>query len=80
MSKNQSQLTLGENADGTDFGHGQDPRANRIKKCFALLIDGMDAMRTASGNPEIKRMASGAITKAQTAQMRAVKALTGSAR
>jgi hypothetical protein len=36
----------------------------------------MNALRNSSDNPDVKRMASVAITEAQTAQMWAVKAIT----
>lgn len=39
-------------------------------------FDQMNDLRTSSSSPEVKRMASVAITEMQTAQMWAVKALT----
>jgi hypothetical protein len=49
---------------------------DECKRGFAAVIDQMDALRAASDSPDVKRMASVAITEAQTAQMWAVKAIT----
>jgi hypothetical protein len=70
------ELTFGEAAVGLTFNPSQDPAVYSCKSEFARVIDRMNDLRTAATNPEVKRMASVAITEAQTAQMWAVKALT----
>lgn len=69
-------LTFGERAVGLTFNPSQDPAVYSCKSAFAAAIDQMHALREASTDPEVKRMASIAITEAQTAQMWAVKAIT----
>lgn len=69
-------LTLGEKAVGLTFNPSQDHAVYACKAEFAAVIDRMNSLRSTSSNPEVKRMASVAITEAQTAQMWAVKALT----
>ena len=69
-------LTFGEKAVGLTFNPGNNPEVDFCKRKFAEVIDQMNALRTASADPEVKRMASVAITDAQTAQMWAVKAIT----
>jgi hypothetical protein len=70
------ELTFGEKAVGLTFNPSGDDAVAQCKAEFARVIDRMNALRTASDNPEVKRMASVAITEAQTAQMWAVKAIT----
>lgn len=48
----------------------------QCKAGFAQVIEQMLGLRAHTDDPEIQRMASVAITEAQTAQMWAVKALT----
>lgn len=69
-------LTFGEKAVGLTFNPSQDPAVYSCKSAFAACIDQMDALRNSTDNADVKRMASIAITEAQTAQMWAVKALT----
>lgn len=68
--------TFGEKAVGLTFNPSNNPDVDEIKRTFAAAIDKMNDLRLSSGDPEIKRMASNAITYAQTAQMWAVKAVT----
>ncbi len=72
------EMTFGEKAVGTSFNPGGMPAVTEAKAAFAKCIDLMNDLRTTTDNPEIKRMASVAITEAQTAQMWAVKAITWS--
>jgi len=70
-------MSYGEKAVGLSFNPGGDPMVEEIKSGYAKLIDRMDAIRNDPDNSsEKKRLASIAITEAQTAQMWAVKALT----
>lgn len=71
-----SSLTFGQKAVGLSFNPSGDPAVNECKQMFADCIDQMNILRGNNQDPEIKRMASEAITCAQTAQMWAVKALT----
>ena len=70
-------LTFGQNAVGLTFNPAGDPAVTKCKQGFADLIDQMDAFRTREGaTNDQKRHASIAITELESAQMRAVKALT----
>jgi hypothetical protein len=72
-------LTYGQKAVGLTFNPGGNPDVEKIKRGYADLIDMMDELRrtaNAAGNSEQARLASVAITDAQTAQMWAVKAVT----
>ena len=75
MGENQEQ-TFGQKAVGLSFNPSGDDAVSQCKAGFAAVIDQMHALRTSSDNAEVKRMASIAITEAQTAQMWAVKAIT----
>jgi hypothetical protein len=68
--------SFGEKAVGLSFNPSGDDAVSQCKSGFAALIDQMNHLRTTSENPEVKRMASVAITFAQSAQMWAVKAIT----
>jgi hypothetical protein len=68
--------TFGEKAVGLSFNPSGDGAVETCKRGFAAVIDQMNDLRERTTNPEIKRMASVAITEAQTAQMWAVKAIT----
>lgn len=70
------ELSFGERAVGLGFNPSQDPAVYACKAGFAHVIDQMNHLRNTSENPEVKRMASVAITEAQGAQMWAVKAIT----
>lgn len=69
-------LTFGQKAVGLSFNPSGSVEVNATKQLYADIIDGLDKLRTDSTDPEVKRLASVAITEAQTAQMWAVKALT----
>lgn len=68
--------TFGQKAVGLSFNPSGDDAVGIAKSDFAKLIDQMNDLRTNSTSSEQKRLASVAITEAQTAQMWAVKALT----
>lgn len=70
------ELSFGEKAVGLTFNPSQDPAVYACKSRYAAAIDQMNELRVTSATPEQKRLASIAITEAQTAQMWAVKALT----
>lgn len=68
--------TYGEKAVGLAFNPSGNDAVTVCKRTLAAVIDQMNELRASSDNPEVKRMASIAITEAQSAQMWAVKALT----
>lgn len=70
------EMTFGEQAVGLTFNPSNDDAVAQCKAEFAAVIDRMNDLRNLSDNTEVKRMASVAITEAQTAQMWAVKAIT----
>jgi len=70
------ELTFGEKAVGLTFNPSNNPEVDKCKKGFAAVIDQMNDLRAANVNTDVVRMASIAITEAQTAQMWAVKAIT----
>lgn len=72
----EREMTYGEKAVGLTFNPGNNPDVDACKREFAAVIDRMNDLRIDSDNAEVKRMASIAITEAQTAQMWAVKAIT----
>jgi hypothetical protein len=73
----ERQLTFGEKAVGLTFNPGNNPAVDQCKKDYANIIDNLHALRmNANTTVEGKRMASIAITEAQTSQMWAVKAIT----
>lgn len=69
-------LTFGQKAVGITFNPSNDNTVNRLKQIYANAIDEINRIRTESEDPEVKRLASIAITEAQGAQMWAVKAAT----
>lgn len=71
-----NQLSFGEKAVGLSFNPGNDPRVEQAKRTMAKAIDQMHDLRNTTESPEIKRLASVAITELQGAQMWAVKAIT----
>lgn len=75
MSENR-ELTYGEKAVGLTFNPSNDDAVAKCKAEYAQVIDRMNDLRNLTDNAEVKRMASVAITEAQTAQMWAVKAIT----
>ena len=72
----RSEITYGEKAVGLTFNPSNDDNVSACKAGFAILINMMNDLRGTTDDPEVKRMASVAITEAQTAQMWAVKAIT----
>jgi hypothetical protein len=70
------EMTFGEKAVGLSFNPSGDGAVESCKRGFASVIDQMHDLRENTANAEVKRMASIAITEAQTAQMWAVKAIT----
>lgn len=68
--------TYGEKAVGMGFNPSGHEAVDMCKSGHAILIDQMNDLRLTSTDPEVKRMASVAITEMQAAQMWAVKALT----
>ena len=71
-----TQQTFGQKAVGLSFNPSGDDAVAQCKQRFADAIDQMNDLRNSASSPEVKRMASVAITELQTAQMWAVKALT----
>ncbi len=69
-------LSFGEKAVGLTFNPGGSELVNTIKKDCASVIDTLNAIRTGTESPEVKRLTSTAITAVQGAQMWAVKAVT----
>lgn len=76
QAESAPELTFGGKAVGLTFNPSGDSAVQRCKGMFANCIDQMNELRSGDASPEVKRMASIAITEAQTAQMWAVKALT----
>ena len=72
----EQELTFGERAVGLKFNPGANTSVDVCKRLFADAIDQMNNLRNETGDPEVKRLCSVAITEAQTAQMWAVKAIT----
>lgn len=68
--------TYGQKAVGLNFNPSGDDAVGTAKQDYAKIIDQMNDLRANSTSQEQKRLASVAITEAQTAQMWAVKALT----
>ncbi len=71
-----SELTYGQKAVGLRFNPSGQDSVGEVKQIYADAIDKMNELKINSDNGEVKRMASVAITEAQTSQMWAVKALT----
>ena len=76
MTEENRELSFGEKAVGLTFNPSNNHEVDKCKREFAAVIDRMNYLRQISEDPEVKRMASVAITEAQTAQMWAVKAIT----
>lgn len=74
--ESKMELTFGQKAVGLTFNPSGDNAVHDCKAEFARVIDRMHNLRNNTTDPEVKRMASVAITEAQTAQMWAVKAIT----
>lgn len=72
-----AEQTYGEKAVGLSFNPSGDSAVDEIKGLYAKIIDKMADLRADAGHsPDQGRLASIAITEAQSAQMWAVKALT----
>ena len=69
-------LTFGEKAVGLTFNPGGDQLVSEIKEKYARIIDLLDNERNKCTTPGRIRHFSLAITEAEDAQMRAVKAIT----
>lgn len=74
----QRPLTFGEKAVGLTSNLGGSLFVTKIKAAYAAIIDDLNDARTAVGPGEGAQHFSVAITDAETAQMRAVKAVTWS--
>jgi hypothetical protein len=75
--QDQKELTFGQKAVGVTFNPSQNQAVASVKQKFADLIDDLDGLRNDPNmGAGVKRHASVAITDLETAQMRAVKALT----
>lgn len=71
------ELTFWEKLVGITFNPSNDDLVHQIKTKYAELIDMLnDARKETSDHSEYQRYISIAITEAQTAQMRSVKAVT----
>jgi len=68
--------TFGEKAVGLSFNPSGDPNVQELKMAYAKVIDLLFDIRAATMSSEMARLASIAITEAQSAQMWAVKAVT----
>lgn len=71
-----NEQTYGQRAVGLTFNPSGDDAVAKCKKMHADAIDQMNDLRNATADPEVKRMATEAITELQGAQMWAVKAIT----
>lgn len=71
----QKELTYGQKAVGLTFNPSGDQRVQRVKELYAEIIDLLADHRNGEYG-EKARHYSIAITDAETAQMRAVKAIT----
>jgi len=74
--ENGREQSFGEKAVGLAFNPSKDDLVHQVKQRYAVIIDEMHALRLRAESPEVKRLASVAITEAQGAQMWAVKAIT----
>lgn len=74
--ENAREMSFGEKAVGLTFNPSGDQLVQSLKEKAAVFIDECHALSLRTDDPEVKRMASVAITEAQTAQMWAVKAAT----
>lgn len=68
-------LTFGQKAVGLSFNPSGDEKVQKAKELYAQIIDLLNDVR-GEQRSEQARLASVAITEAQTAQMWAVKAIT----
>lgn len=75
MDDAQATQTFGEKAVGLQFNPSGDDKVTKLKKLYAEIIGVLNDDR-GENRDERARLASVAITEAQTAQMWAVKAVT----
>ena len=75
MEDVKRELTFGEKAVGLTFNPSNNEDVDKVKKLYAQVIDILNEIRGEERN-ERARLCSTAITKAQGAQMWAVKAIT----
>jgi len=75
MKDEMQDASYGEKAVGL-FDQEINRDVIKCKKTFALIIDNLNNLRDSTEDPEVMRMASIAISEAQTSQMWAVKAIT----
>ena len=68
--------SFGQRAVGLSFNPSGDDAVGQCKAAYAGIIDNLNELRLNATDVEVKRLASVAITEAQTAQMWAVKAIT----
>jgi len=59
------ELTYGEKAVGLNFNPSKDSKVDQLKKAYADIIDSINDIRNSVSDPEVKRLASIAITEAQ---------------
>lgn len=76
MNATSKTQTFGQKAVGLSFNPSNQDEVSKAKAEAAALIDRANDLRQASASPEVRRMASLAITAAQEAQMWLVKAQT----
>ena len=72
----QPALTFGQKAVGLSFNPSNDPAVDAIKRAYANIIDQLHECWRFNQSFDRGRHLTVAITEAETAQMRAVKALT----
>lgn len=68
-------MTFGERAVGLAFNPSGDDDVANCKKEYAAVVNRMHALRAQTREVEVARMASVAITEAQSAQIWAVRAI-----
>lgn len=73
---NEPKLTYGQQLVSWNPKGYDNPVVGEIKQQYAEIIDTMNKLRNDSGDGEVKRLASVAITQAEIASMCAVKAVT----
>lgn len=76
MPKEGEELSYGQKAVGLTFNPSGSQEVNKAKLIYSAAIDQMNDLRKESGHSEKSRHAAVAITDTETAQMRAVKAIT----
>ena len=72
----ERQLSLGERSVGLTVDGPQDPNIEMVKRIYAAAIDQVAAIALQSGDPEVRRLCTVAITETQGACMWAIKTIT----